>query len=599
MMVLPLLAFWCSAFFVIVLCYIFAGFARSLEPSLDFGVGVVSSWAVLLGSAYIIDYFELPHVSLVFLVLSLFVLFYREICKSSGQRALRLFFSNTLNKETLILFCWWMLSVIFMSLPLIITFPPDTLIGGHFVCNDAVAHSLSMYGFSHTRALNLVNAIGFETYPRAFHSLMSIPIQLLNVAPIKLILLATMFSYSFLVFPLSYILKQSKGTVFEKTLCLLSAFSPFLLTTSIYLNFVAQIACIPLAIAALVMIEDIRHIPDSKITAICFFITATGATLTYGVFFPPLLVIYIPTVIKALRLIRLTSYRLLSVGIGLILCVSLCLVFYNNSLLLYEHTFVPTSENLVRASGNLPGFLSLLHLTGMWPGIFEYRAYPGPARWGLILGLVLIVQVGLVARKWSQRPPFLLLKPTISVLFVVSVVCGPYVVFKYLNFLLIIFSLCVSSSLLLNCQDCSKIGKIARTVLVGVMFYFQGISTLPAHFPASVFRSSAWQQISYINDRYITKGNTLILSKEDWFHSFIVDPGDNIEISIYAARYRNESRLDYFIVDTHARLEVDEYLLKRQRLAKRIKKVDPVCQKQLFNRYDVFDFRCNRTKRFN
>ena len=621
----PIHFFLLSALLVVFLLGL-ATLFRLYAPKVPYSTAVIGLWSFLVSLLYFCDYMELR---LLGVLSALGVLFLLTIVDASWRfkHSLFLLYKERNQFTKLVgLFLVWLAALGALSVPLFFAFPADAVITGYNIVNDGVTHACLARGFTYTRLRELSPAFawGMQVYPRGAHSFLFFMNHFLKVDSARLLLPGIIFAYSLIIFALEPLIDRSRiQRASLRGFILIASSAPFLSLVGIYLLFVSHSFTIPIALAAVISIFTFDR---SKEIGWQLFITcllALGSLVAYGIF--PISIIAAAIVIKAAfsikfnwgfcrvwlrELAKLPQTIRSNISLWPLLLLLLGIISASpaigNTVSLVFYLFSATpSENVFSTGGNLPQHLSFLHLTGLWPTLADYRENFGGKRFEYTLLLTFVVQLFFifhaVGRNSNAGKPPRAMHLTLGCLSAfplaaAMLIPGAYVHYKYLAFLVPLFTFSAITCLVEFSPRQSLPWRSFCLLVMG--FYLYGSAVLPrmALHPQSIINESFWDTLTTLSHEYMDKGNTLVLTKEDWIQFFITDSIDGAPLTQYMYRPWREAKLDFLIVDNKIEALALSYLQPFPRIIKRMEDIPAECVRIYAQRFKVFDFKCRRQR---
>ena len=599
-------------------CLLFAGVSvvRLYSPQARYSTSIITLWGSLTGFTYVMDYLQVDRLAIFFLLGLLIMLVLADLLqRHRGELIQKFFYCNDV-RELSSLFVSWVVGVSVLSIPVWLIFSPDTIVSGHFISNDSVAHAHFARGFTYTRLrhMALTEMIGAETYPRSFHSFLHLINYLLQVETSRLILPAAIFAYSMIVFALEPFCGEalSRRPWSWRLLVMGAAVSPVLTATSIYFLYLAQVYTAPFIFAAVSCVLTFRRgegigwrLIEILTLAIASFLGYSVVALSlvalsvfvkltehcYSLHFSPRAAL--GSVWKVANEIRsVTSLPGLCLG-GFVL-IPLYPGISSVVTLLAGQVDGSSGENLLLSNGNLNSKLSFFSLTGFWIPGFDYRRHFHGDWREYLLGLALVLEVFIVSRA-CHRLRGLFVAIVLTPVFLCGLfVPGAYVHFKYLSFAEAAFFFSAVASF---AEFVLVRGYFGRVVgIVGCLAMLIVSAILPAenlHSQATL-KESDWQELSTISRDYINRGRALVLTKEDWIQYFIEDPEDAAPLTQYMKTEWKEGEPDFMILDFRYHERANRYIGDNPWLQGSLSNFPSICIGSVGARYQVFDFTCRR-----
>ncbi len=452
--------------------------------------------------------------------------------------------------------------------PLVLVFPPDTLITGNFVSNDSVVHAILMRGHAVVHG-----AFGgwpyLGIYPDGFHAVVFALSRFFPTADSPYFLLpASIWTSSFFGLSVAMML----GTEGERpdAVSLLVAASPaaaFLLTTSTYLYFIGQLSVLPFVVGTAVIVPSWSADDVSGRGLMLALLPIAAGVAVYGLFAASLVafataVAVVPAIRHPLRLLaELTSlaracvrpFPMVSLAvIGLLLLPVVIQIDRGFSFFASQAS----------SPGNLPGgFLSPLHITGFWKDGAEYRAplTGGDSPAAMLLAAVFAIQVALVARARLSRAAIVTLV-TVAVPVVVSslVVKSPYINFKYLYLLTAVW---VPLAALGLARLVSRVSgrRLVAAVAVGVVVAIMAGGSLRSFRLLPPLPADWFHQLAVIRANHLDREPVLILSREDWFQ-YYRDDNDIAPMTFYFGQKYTSQPVREILVDVGYEQDAERFL---------------------------------------
>jgi hypothetical protein len=259
-----------------------------------------------------------------------------------------------------------------------------------------------------------------------------------------------------------------------------------------------------------------------------------------------------------------------------------------------------STAELANAVGNLPnGYLSSLHLSGLWPSGLEYRGalYGQSSASGDILAAVLVVEAWLIG---SARLPlsaiFLLIAFAVPWVSSAVLINSPYVNFKYLTYFIPVFlmSAAVAGVRLLE-EGRKNLGGLSRraatvgAVLLFVVYIGSSVyaplkmaAVTPTLLPGHVASFEALSE-------EVANQRALLLSREDWL-LFYSQPDDYLPLTLYVPRAYSNQAIDAVVIDEAWADDAKRYLDSFPQL--RDRSLSSPCSKFVSNRFRIYYLNC-------
>ena len=509
----------------------------------------------------------------------------------------------------------WVLIYSGVGIPIFVAFSKDAIIPGYLIVNDSVNHASLLRGFIYTRnrALSEDMAWVIEHYPRAAHSFLFYINKVIKTEPARLLLPGILFFQSLIAFAYEPLLCEGrKGKFGWKLLILLCISLTFLSCISAYLIFLAQVFCAPLVLAGVVFIFRDRKEGIKEWELPVVIILGSACIVSYSIF--PLSILIFAFLIEftvswfhgsisvssvhgyLVRLVRTITKRNATIMVAFL---AVLVTIYPQAIYIWQVFYgqlTPTNhESLLSAYGNLPRQLSPSHLSGVWINNVDYRDNIGGSRVEPVFVGILFVQLFFIFR----RKQFDGVSKTAFCITVLPFLAwfsmpGPYIPFKYLAYATPAFMGAVAIGCIEFFENRGYLGTILPVFLLTGVIYGEVINPRGSFQPNSVITEKYWRDLEKLKQDWIDKGNTLILSKEDWVQDFISDPGDFAPLTLYMHRDWDGRQMDFVIIDRTEPEVVKGFLDSHPSLSKDIEATPAQCKRDLTERFRVYNLQCER-----
>jgi hypothetical protein len=596
--------------FVVVL-FILTRLAKLYLPKFSNGVLTLVVWCLIINLLFVADFLKLSLLTVGILFFIIFVVVISFSAGRSAQNILKIF-RDSESQALARLYAVWMFGFFLLLVPFVFLLPDNTLIPAASVSSDSVVHSLLSMGKNMSGTLGL-NTYWDDSYPRGFHSFIYYVNSFINLDIRAVLLPATLFGYSFIIFFVNEFLRglnYLKGV--SRFLTYIITFTPFLIVVTAYALFIPQVAVMPILLLAVLLIFSKNLQVSPKLKWLIISILTLATINIYGIYaFNVVCIAIVAQVLMYLRVIYiqkkllknevtniLTSIRK-QIGfreslVFLTLSVSAIPIFimlYNNLTTAFQ-TYAVTFEG----KGNLGDtFLSYLHLTGIWNAGGEYRLMPDSYESYFLFGLLIIQIVFILKAKLSDR----IIKLNLSLIFliVLSLVVfkNQYIHFKYLTYYIPVFLATFAISFFELASRFERI-KVARViffafVLLAIFLPFESYLTR-----LSPLTKSGFSDFEYIESVYFQNRKTLLLTGDAWAQYYLIDHVDDyVPLNNYAfpAKEYRGGEVDVVIVDNLYGSDVlaYNYIQENPELSYRIESLPTECITK-YNRFVIYDILC-------
>lgn len=586
---------------LIILCLIFlANCIQVFFSKFNLGFLVMCLWSGLVCFFFFIDYFEIPPVIGLLVLAVAVVLLVAYLLVWRKTEFLEIFALTSVKKNILIFGCW-VVALAILLLPLVWTMPDETVISGHFISNDSVMHALMSEGYKVTREIQILQFYN-NSYPRAFLSFNHFFSEITNIEPVYLVLPMVLFSLSLLVFPVYDIWVQS-GAKSKVNLILLSLIptSGFLVTYAAYMLFATQVAVIPVLIVTMLYINRFSLESEGKFGVLCMALLVVSVFSIYGIFalFVALLALgwrvgvslwanrggYSQLISRVWSLVD-RSTILVSVIVAIL---SLPALILTKEMIVTQFT---GGGGLLTSWGNLPGgFLSVFHLSGLWPVEVEARdnLFGGSTLYSYVLLLLIIVHAWFVFRgklnSWLMATFIQLCLPVFVFLFVFG---NPYLHYKFLSFFIPFLLICSGVGAINIMGERKRIAQllIALFVVASAAINSQYYKRVP------VVQGFQLSELKYLAEEYMHAHQTLMLTNEDWIQFYRRQADDFTPNTQYRVNSYKDGDIDYLIWDAGYEKENKQFLQEHPDIKAKKESLPDSCVTQRFARFLVYDFNC-------
>lgn len=579
---------------------------KRTRSKLAFGLSVISIWSIVINIAFFSDFLELPLIFPIGIILFLALINIVYGIKH-GYSILGL-------SSSFKVIAVWAVGIALIALPILYTLDSRPVIPASVVTNDSIMHSILATGIEATEDRQLVDYYQIG-YPRGYHSVVYYVSDLLNVETYYLLFPVLIFFYSFIVFTFVDFL-PSKGKSLKENLVLLIPTTPYLILVSMYGLYAAQIAVLPVLIAATLQTLKVRLIPEARFKNLLLFLIYLAVINIYGVYGFSLIVVAIGFRLVTLvlpyvdlggvrgkvnlniKVRELQSYVLIpllklpyeifiktKIGIvTLILAIPSAILFFNNLRISLE------TSDLTFSQGN--AFFHPLHMTGTWPDNVFFRDSLNNLNVYILL-ILFGLQILIIARAKRLTT---LIKGLLLMLFVflmfTLVIQTPYAAFKYFTYVIPVFMFTFGLYLYMELDRIQNKFEIKDNLKrLIVITIFLGYLLITLGFSIRSFDNlnpkgaDYFEQFEYLNEKYITQGDTLIFAGDSWSQYFITEEGDYApSYGWYLRAYDNRNpdfiAIEYEAVKVNEEIgnKYHEFLSKHPAIASSIETTPEECK---------------------
>ena len=574
------------------LVYLLLILSNSYQDTCRRGLFVLLGFSTFVVLANLCDYLHLNCIVFFFLAFATlcFLIYKRKRLKIDHRKTFSLWF-------------FWQILVLLLFVPLLFVMPQDAVVSGHGVANDSVHHSFFTKGFKQTdirlgiddkRISKLRAKKGggkyesrttfLGSYPRGGHSFLYYCSELFPYLVPEYLLSVTLCFYSLTFFALISLFNEYSLKHYLISICSLISFLP---VVSAYHLFFPQVACFPFVIGFLSFLYSSKTLRTKLPLSLML---ACGVSI-YGIFCLSLCVF------------------------GFILWLLFCSQNRKDSLTNFTYTLMLTSlfafpsmfsvlkvfwleindssvNALMTSHGNLAsGYLSSAHLSGIWLKGYGYREALSGSSFLQLSGLFILIQSIFSSKLIFKKKIFciLLLTFLIPVLASLTFLKNPYINFKYLSILVPVF---VFTSFLGVFEISNiKLRKFLVLVYFSTFLFSTFLYSVPAFASIPVLRLGTWLELKAIKLNYIDKGNTVVLTKEDWIQEFVFDRDDSAPLTQYLKRISFDQP-DYLIVDKAYEEAVGKYFLEHPRLHNKVNNIESSCIDKISLRFYAYKLNC-------
>lgn len=494
----------------------------------------------------------------------------------------------------------WLAGLFIMSVPLFFFLPPDTIIASRHVCNDAIGHALVAQGGDYLTQSGISRAI-FDWYPRATHNLLHYISRLFEVSPVKLLLPFVIFSASFVVtssWDLAHIFKIRSSTALIGLSAL--ACSPFLNLVSVYAEFLAQTAALPFILMVVIRTFAPNQLLFQRNAILQFALLLVS--LSVYTFFPlsicglallVKLIVSRPSCVVLRQHIDALLSRPVILVIGSLLCLALPGIVAMVRFLTLQMSGDGIATDILKSAGNLSGYLSPLHISGIWPSMVDYRTTPEKTQIAFQYAQCLVIACALLiisVSDMSKRLRWALFVVAAPAFVFPLIGISEYMHFKYLSvlppFLLTLSATAWLASTYLTPRLRSAVFCIAVT---GAAFWGcwrpgQIIGIWPT------LSKEDYREYMGLKRRYFDQGDVLMLSQDDWLRYFADSRDIYLPlIGTLPTPYSGQA-LRFIIVDKIAAGMNDQFYKAQPTIARLVATTQ--CLQFSNERYDVYALPC-------
>lgn len=611
--------YYLTAFTLLIFCLSLAStILRVFFPKAPYSLLLVFLWSLLLTLCFAGDYFRLTakQFALATITGGLFfgLLFTWKLKTLNCNLLFKLFLESNSLRELIYTFTLWITGLFILLIPLAFGFPENTLVTGHFICNDSVVHSIMAQGISFIESRK-IDPFYYSAAPRGIHSFTYYFHSLFKQIPTSRIILPTAIaSYSLTVLSADFMLRALGVRPIFRFLSALLPVCAFLPVAAIYAIFLGQVAAVASTFAALGILFYLSRFGTFKEGLLFFAVFALGAVSTYGLFSLSLIgfgvfVAITLEVIESASFAKLTkqtkflisifySPTALGIAIGILLLAYPSIQF---ALYVIRAQGAGTvASDLTSAIGNLPeGYLSPLHLSGVWPPGIGYREQLTgvSSAFGSALIFLIAIQVYLVGQL-PIRGIFFLLTLAIPCFATTILIKSPYVHFKFFTFLIPGFLVLAGAGLdqLRNTIIKSRpvLGKLAVSPLGFIsLLGLEGLCVFMPLPTATIIPMLSEAHFASFESLWGTlEGKrSMVLTKEDWLQ-FGAQVDDYVPMIIYIPQRFNGEPLDAVVVDRAYKKESLEYLQQFPKLLLLVQDHD--CMTVIADRFEIYPTSCKQ-----
>lgn len=593
---------------LIVILFFAARLLKYYLPHFSYGLLITVLWSLLINIAFLLDFLRVsPVVYYLLLTHSIISFTIYTIFKKKVKISEIIKDGDT--KYLLKLFVAWAAGIFIILIPLFFLLPKGTIIPAAGISTDSLVHSLLANGSEFTQEIGL-NTYWDQEYPRGFHAFIYYSNEVLNIDVRVILMPMVALGYSFIIFFVEDLINKKRYVKgINKFLLLLVPFVSFLILTTSYALFLAQIAVIPLLLICLNFILKKNIQPDLK-NLIIFTIIFTAISNIYGVY--AVNVIFIGLAIKIayelwqfyqnrekIQLLRLGKSLMTFFRKNILILAFLLITAIPSAILLYRNTISAFVNSTItfQGEGNLrSGFLSPFHITGLWQPGLEYRDELNTFFIYLLLG-VLLFQLFFIFKTQLSKNIYRI-NSVLMLLIVISLIIfrNVYIHFKYLTyfvpFFLILFGLSVVKFFNHKYTKFSYLATLilAAFTLGSIISSSVSLRKLPAA------TEQYFSPIEEIKEKYLDKNTALIISGDAWSQYYIKDGDDYIGFADYAfpeKRFNNQD-IDILIIDTYFDIEkeVEKLLNKYPEILIRKQNTPSECINQN-ERFFIYNLKCS------
>ena len=606
-----------SALFVAVLLG-FSSLLRLIVPERSYGFLVSLLWASLLSLSVVCDYMELSPAVFGGILLALIIL-YTVSLRRSGRLTVAEWRRTNSICDIGSVYLTWVLGFSALLFNLIFFVPLDAVVTGHFICNDSVIHALLSEGLKELRGYSLDPFYYTAEYRGIGSWLYYVNRGLFNVDVPKIILPATLFTCSFLVFVGEYISSWcGVRSRYARGVASIALVTPYLLVITSYILFVGQVVVFPIVLFSVFQVIAISSGRCTLFDLASLFISVIALLGIYGVF--PVSVVVIAAALTivwwcvekgSLNFVQpafkacceaLSSVRAFLLLAILVVIALPPLTMALKMLFLQGRSGGSTGTDILTSVGNLPGgYLSVFHLTGFWPEFADYRAsFDGDLSFiNYILFALLALQIVVITKGINARASVILLLSFLIPTILSGVRSkGQYIHFKYLFFACSVFQFVFLLAVieLLRRSESLRGARVIRPIVnSAIVLYLLAMLAFPALQFARIpsVNEGDLKELSALRKHYFKKSDVLVLSKEDWLQYYVRGVGDFVPLTLYIPQSYHGQPIDYLIIDRAYEGDATTYLEGFPELRTKYSHRDTRCFKELSARFTVLNVHCS------
>ena len=501
--------------------------------------------------------------------------------------------------DALELWLAWACGFVVVLLPRLAAMRPGTVVWGHFIVNDGVAHSLYALGEAYLRE-DGISTTFLSTYPRGFHSFLRfVASGVLRRDPPAVILPITLFCHSLCtVFAWHVLDTAGVRSRIARVVLAAAAGAAFLNVVSAYLLFSSQAAVVPLILAwAFRQLHPVGKEGSPVVQAALLL----AAVTIYGVF--PLSLVFLAVLLSLDHARRwpgqlraamgALSPRRIAAGTAVLLAglpAALSLALFGVGM--WAGTDRAASVWVSR--GNLAGYLSPLHMSGFWTDAVDYRGRLDPSRYSLeyVQILFLLVECALVLLVPFGRRSFRFLAcfavpwfglPLLSV--------TEYLHFKYFALLLAAFQAVAFACFALWALRKPRLlgwGHVV-TCTFAVALVVLAVRSLP-NWPTVSQRE--FRRFERMRGAFLGQGRTLVLTVDDWLRFYRSGHDDWFPLIMYYPVAYDGGTPDFVMVDRRYPTATQDFLQRFPNVGAMIAPPSRWCTAFTDERFTVYARRC-------
>jgi hypothetical protein len=537
-------------------------------------VGMIATWAFVVNTTWLFSYFSWSF--RILLISTVFaVIVGIALSQATFWKSLKLYSVYSLPG------LW---GIIILSLPLVLLYPSDAVITEFGVNNDSVHHAFLGRGYG--SATGIIPAL--KSYPQGTHAIIWLIAWLLQMEPVFLVLPVTIVGTALVGIAFTQAEEYGHVSSLVVFMCSLGVAFCFLSMASCYFVFSAQSFVLPFA--TMLSLMSIRSAGNIRVD-LPLVVIVIATINTYSIMGLSLMAIIIIVNYRAwydaiAKFIKNTRCKL-SPWIGwklvvqsIILTISLLSVFPNLQTLVmkflpYFVGYNPLGENLWAASGVLPQYIDVLHLSGIWPFAGDFRFFVPDGNLRVKISLFLVLVGALLNTRLSN---YKILYISVGIIVLAISFSGTYLYFKVVAMVapLILFGIYYHIALLLkNNRMVLQLAVLMLCLALNGYSYYLGVPSLHA---ANVVTKEQVEDLMLLKSTYVDKFNVLVLDKMEFASYIIDDLQDFSPLTNYLYRPWSGQEVDYIIVSRKDRSQAREYLvntagisLSRTRMLKRLK----------------------------
>lgn len=573
------LIIWVGFISLLLLLYISSYFIYKLLNKITFIQTLFVNFGFVLLIFNCADYFQNNLIYLLYPIIYFILYYYLFVKYKKSYKKLVEASLNSIIFNFVVQFSLICLGFLF----LLIYFHWQPGIFGYLNVSDGVNHALMFRGYEFTRAFNFEQRDLYNLdYNRAIHSLVFGVNQILKIEPYKYLTIYPLFLLSFislLIFP-----EKTKLSLSRYCFQILGSIS-YLTTISFLLGFLPQVGFIPFFYIGIQSFNNLFKEPNVEkidlsselliiflMICVCISIYGLIPLSAFGIYFAVYFILkllesklkveFLKSKYLQLKKVEYKKLIIISIFI-LILSIPAFNTAYNN----YKAINDPQNSFLLTSKGNLINYLNILHSSGTWDKVGDYRSdiFSEENRYSYILISIILLECIIFVKYSTLEEKQIAISIWILFIEMAYYVENPYISSKLTTLVFTLLFILFIRQLIKLKRIYQYVGILILIIIFISPYKFK---TIRDNYPLlSKFELNV-QKITW--DKYLNNKNSIYLSVREWMGVFRVNNSSYFPLNGYMTRRFTsdltgvEPDFDYIIIDKRFIPEIDTYFTNQR-----------------------------------